>query len=137
MARLSMVAAARDLLGVPFLHRGRTRAGLDCAGMVWLARKTAYGLTADDRNYPARPSSQMVLSKISRHGVRIGVREALPGDVVILQFGSFATHLGVLTPEGVVHSVPTLGVIETSRADLAASRSIRAVFRLAGSPWPS
>lgn len=125
-----MASAARSLIGVPFRHRGRTRAGLDCAGVVWLARKMAFGLKEDDRAYPPRPTSQMVLDRISAHAQRVSLREAAPGDVVVLRFGSFATHLGILTAESVVHAVHVGGVIETSRAELLAQRSIMAVFRM-------
>lgn len=63
------------------------------------------------------------------------MREAKPGDVVVLRFGSFSTHLGILTPGGVIHSVPTLGVIETSRAEIKMRGDIMAVFRIARLSW--
>lgn len=130
MANRSMAACARMLLGIPFLHRGRSRRGLDCAGVVWLSRKMAYGIDDDDRGYPRRPTSRMLMEKMLRHGVRVAVSAIRPDDVVVLRFASFATHLGVLTTSSVIHSVPGFGVIETSRESLAAEGKILAAFRL-------
>ena len=33
----SLYAAAIEYVGVPFRHKGRSRAGLDCAGLVFVA----------------------------------------------------------------------------------------------------
>jgi cell wall-associated NlpC family hydrolase len=130
-----MVACARDLLGIPFRHRGRTRAGLDCAGVVYLARKQAHGIDIDFRVYPSRPTSQFVLDKIASYGTRIPIASATPGDVVVLRLGSFSTHLGVLTDGGVVHAMPGAGVVETPRTELSNNGSIAAAFRLPRFRW--
>jgi cell wall-associated NlpC family hydrolase len=53
--RTDIVAAARTYLGVPWRHQGRTRAGLDCAGLIVMVARdlalsdydsTAYGRRA-------------------------------------------------------------------------------------------
>ena len=70
------------------------------------------------------------MEKIAAHGTSVALRDAAPGDVAVLRFGSFATHLGVLTSAGVVHAVPDKGVIETPRRVLAVGGHIMAIFRL-------
>lgn len=133
---ISVAEAARSLVGTPFRHRGRTRAGLDCAGVVWLARKMALGLSDDTRDYPPRPTSRMVLEGIGRFADRISLRDARDGDVAVLRYDSFVTHLGVLTPTTVIHAVRGLGVIETKREKVAGGATIQAVFRLRRGSWP-
>jgi cell wall-associated NlpC family hydrolase len=41
----AIIAAARSWLGVPWRHQGRTRQGVDCAGLVVLVGR---GLGLDD-----------------------------------------------------------------------------------------
>jgi cell wall-associated NlpC family hydrolase len=137
MPGTNMAAAARSLVGVPFLHRGRSRRGLDCAGVVWLARKMTFGLSDDDRSYPPRPTSQMVLEGMERRAERVSLRDVRAGDVVVMKFASFATHLGVLTETGVIHAIPGAGVIESDRGEFAKKRSFLAAFRLSRSTWQS
>ena len=59
------VEALRSYIGVPFLHQGRTRAGLDCIGLLAVAARdiglgdgavklTAYDRTPDNRLFAKR-----------------------------------------------------------------------------------
>ena len=43
----AIIAAARAWLGVPWRHQGRTRQGVDCAGLVVLVGRE-FGLAAYD-----------------------------------------------------------------------------------------
>jgi cell wall-associated NlpC family hydrolase len=52
--RIRIATEAKKLKNVPFAHRGRTRFGLDCLGLVWLAFRRA-GIPdipdGDNKNY--------------------------------------------------------------------------------------
>lgn len=60
-----LVEEARKLCGTPWRHQGRSRYGLDCIGLVWLAAKNAGGDVfsvagvRDRRNYTREPSAEM------------------------------------------------------------------------------
>ena len=130
-----LVDAARSLIGTPFRHHGRTRLGVDCVGLVVLARRLAFGISEDDCSYTTRPTSRQVMEKLSAHGTRVPIRSVTPGDVAVLRFGPFSSHLGIVTPTGVVHSIPGPGVVEHSRDVLSNRGSIVAAFRLRGTTW--
>jgi cell wall-associated NlpC family hydrolase len=96
----AVVAAARSLVGVPYAHRGRTRAGLDCTGLAKLARSIA-GVSGDgDKEYredlldvdavaeiEARVATSRDLSRISE------------GEAVLFGMKSRWWHFGIVTAD--------------------------------------
>lgn len=107
--RSKIVEEARSWLGVRWRHQGRTRHGVDCAGLVVQVGK-ALGLTEFDMtNYGRRPDS-MNFAKFFVDGgaVSKSVAAALPGDILLFRDGYFPCHCGILTPDGTfVHAFAT------------------------------
>ena len=54
----TIVAAARSWLGVPWRHQGRTRQGVDCAGLVVLVGRELGLADYDTTAYGRRPEGQ-------------------------------------------------------------------------------
>lgn len=121
-----LVAAARTYLNVPFRHRGRSRAGIDCIGLAILSYRDI-GIELVDRQ------------KYGRSPERDGLREAMieqfgppveniqVGDVVLMQWYQQPNHVAIVTD----YPYGGFGLIHA----LASSKRV-IEHRLAG-PWPS
>ena len=91
----AFVEAARGWLGVPWRHLGRTRAGVDCIGLVLVAAAAA-GLDIEDpAPYAREPQGAALMHGVLAHGTR--VTETRPGDVLVFRMGLYGGHVGIAT----------------------------------------
>lgn len=103
-----IVDEARRWLGVPFLHQGRTKFGVDCVGLVICVREAVEpcGFVDDiTRVYGRRPKDGLLLSIANKECVQIEAAE--PGAVLIIKWPKDPTpsHTAILTTEGtMIHS---------------------------------
>jgi cell wall-associated NlpC family hydrolase len=106
----SLIAQVRLLVGVPFVHQGRSVHGVDCIGAIALAAinagldpEAATGLK-DTRDY-GRSATPQLLAMVSRSCTR--VRQAEPGLLVLFRFPDERDpqHFAILTDRRtVVHA---------------------------------
>lgn len=100
---MSLVAAARTLLGKPFRHRGRGPKYFDCAGAV----KEAYRLNGVDLPdfllYGREPHDDGLIRYITKAlGDPIALapvveRKLKPGDVIVVRFDIEPHHVAMVT----------------------------------------
>jgi len=95
------IAEARSYVGVKWRHRGRSRFGVDCAGLV-VAALRAGGVTIRDRiDYGRNPWKDGLEREFRDHfGDPIPFDDAVPGDVVIMCWDSRQrepAHAGILS----------------------------------------
>jgi len=110
VSKESIIAEVRRLVGVPFVHQGRSVHGVDCIGAIALAAinagldpEQATGLK-DTRDY-GRSASPVLLDMVSRSCRR--VRQPEPGLLVLFRFPEERDpqHFAILTDRGtVVHA---------------------------------
>lgn len=101
--RAEIVAAARQWLGVPYHHQGRSRFGVDCAGLiVVVARSIGVDVSSDVRGYGLSPEGER-LRRILETAAR-PVAFSRPGDILLFRFVALPQHLGIQTDVGVIHS---------------------------------
>ena len=111
----TFIAAARSYLGVPFRHLGRSRRGLDCAGLAIVAAHDAgFALDADYRGYGRRPDGASLRALVARHCRRIDRAALAPGDLLLFAGTErLPCHLAIVsdtTPEvAIVHAWAELG----------------------------
>jgi cell wall-associated NlpC family hydrolase len=118
----AVIAQAREWVGVPFLHQGRTRIGADCLGFIaaMLAELgSRVALAHLPLNYSRDPQAQLLdsLTDLCR------TIELEPAALVIFQFADakFPSHAALYTGESIIHAFARVGrVVETSY----------------GQPWP-
>jgi cell wall-associated NlpC family hydrolase len=135
MTGAELVEAGRAYLGVPWRHLGRTRAGVDCIGLVLLAAADA-GLTLPDpAPYQREPQGQRLVEGIRAHAQRVSVAE--PGDVLVFRMGVYGGHVGIATQHrtyggpGVLHAYAARRHVVEQPMDGEMTRALVAVFRLA------
>lgn len=127
MAGSDVVEAARQLLGVPFAHQGRSSAGVDCAGLVVLAHRAVGREVRDAYGYGRQPHDGMM----RRHLVESfrPVQEPQLGDVLLMAFAEEPQHLAIYAGRTIIHAYERAGkVVEHRFADVWRAR-VRGVFR--------
>lgn len=78
----AIVAEARTWLGVPWRHQGRSRAGVDCAGLVVLVARALELADYDSTAYGRRAQGQGFVEHFRAHMDGIAITQAKPGDVL-------------------------------------------------------
>jgi cell wall-associated NlpC family hydrolase len=98
-ARARFVEEARSFLGVPWKHLGRSRAGIDCVGLLMVAGERAgivqkFEFTAYSRN----PNGAGLLVEFDKYCNQKPLTEARPGDILITRDHSVAMpcHCGII-----------------------------------------
>jgi cell wall-associated NlpC family hydrolase len=96
LQRDEFIAAARELIGVPWVHMGQTKLGVDCVGLVVYSGKMC-GAFPQDYTIPEYPMGP-ARTKMLRHLEYICQRTMEPtvGDVVVFIKKNLA-HVGILT----------------------------------------
>jgi NlpC/P60 family putative phage cell wall peptidase len=139
---MDVVAEARSWIGTPFLHQGRTKQGVDCAGHV---AGVALALNAIDASWKTKLDATYahvpkvmpeVLQALESCMTEIPKAQAEPGDVLVIGWKSQAPHIGFM---GAAYGQPTLihalfgeggkGVVEHRISDRW-NRRIVAAYRL-------
>jgi len=115
-----LVTAARGWLGVPFMHQGRSSAGVDCAGLVICLGRDLGQLPADfDVNgYTRQPDGSM----FAHCAERLLPSPARVGAVALMRFTDEPQHLGILVPYrhgglAIVHALQSAGRVVEHRLD--------------------
>lgn len=128
------VAEARSYLGCKWRHRGRTRYGIDCIGLIVAAVEAGGVPMRDRRDYGREPwSDGLEGAMVERFGQPVA-GEWLPGDVAMLRWEDRreAGHVGIIgsDPNGLtlIHCHSMSSVIEHS-IDEHWHRLILEVFR--------
>lgn len=99
------MAAARDLLGTPFRHRGRSARGVDCLGLVVLCMHSIGREMSDREVYGRDPTGDLGAMQqaarahfgepIYRRGQSLDLLQ--PGDVVLMQWHQQPNHVALVT----------------------------------------
>lgn len=124
----AFVEAARKYIGVPWIHQGRSKIGIDCVGLIVLSARDC-GLDVPMlADYGRSPNFSRVKRELMRFGSRVGFIS--PGTVVIYN-SSHSVHMAIASDNGrVIQSLSTVGRVIESSINFIASQYWQ--FR-----WPS
>lgn len=129
------IAEARSYLGCKWRHRGRSRFGIDCIGLLVAAMEAGGHPMRDRRDYGREPWKDGLEKEMRDHfGDPIPNSEARAGDVVLMRWdeSSEPSHVGILTDGKhglrLIHSYSMICVTEHDLDDQWWSRIIM-VFR--------
>jgi len=139
-----LVEQARTYLGVPHRHRGRSRRGVDCAGLPWCAYADLGVELPDLEKYGREPHKDGLMGAVRAalgeplwQGKRVNRALLSVGDVVVLRFVEHPHHLAIVTDDrhyglGLIHSYSPQGgggVVVEHGLDSRWESQIVAVFR--------
>jgi cell wall-associated NlpC family hydrolase len=102
-----VIQVARSWIGVPFRHQGRSRAGVDCVGLIiGIARELDLPTGGIDRaNYSRTPDGTLE-SEVAARG--IATDEPVAGSVVVIRFNRTAQHVALCTGPTLVHAAESI-----------------------------
>lgn len=108
--RSDIIREAREWIGTPFIHQGRTKGvGCDCVGVLKVTAETL-GITLEDIiNYGRFPDSEMLKKHLNKVLIPISIDKAIPGDILLFKIMGNPQHLGLLTDKGILHTDSTIG----------------------------
>jgi len=100
---------------VPYQHRGLSRNGCDCFGLlVGIWREMGYFKKYVLKYYPPdwnlhAGAGNQVIEELSLYGVQVKKNEIKRGDIAILFFGKCPAHCGIIVSDKLmmVHSLST------------------------------
>lgn len=137
MDRDAFIAEARSYVAqsVRFRHQGRSRRGVDCAGLVAVSLAAAGVSYIDSPAYGRHPINQGLRGYLVRNfGPSIPADSMGAGDVALMRFGGEPCHVGIVAthPQGglsLIHSYATLKRVVEHRIDAEWRSYIVEVFR--------
>lgn len=102
---------------VTYRHRGTTRNGCDCTGLlIGIARELGYLKKYKLRRYAIdwnlhAGAGDYITTELIKFGSAIPNGRAAPGDIAVMTFGKCRAHVGVIVREDLlmVHSLKTNG----------------------------
>lgn len=130
-----IVDEARTWLGVPWVHQGRSRDGIDCAGLAQQVAAAVRGYAFDITNYAAQATDETMLALCAEHMDSVRLNAMEPGDIVVVRFGD-QRHMGLIGdyPHGVelslIHASTYFNKVVEHRLDGVWRRRCLAAFRL-------
>ena len=132
MQRAEIIRIARTWLGVPFLHQGRSRDGVDCGGLLIVVGREAGVEILEPLTYSMSPDPAVIRAPLEMHCAVIPVADALPGDVLWLSFAGEPRHVAIVSDIGMIHAWAGPGKVVEHRIDATWQRRIRAAYRPRG-----
>lgn len=100
--RKSFAEIAREWVGVRYRHRGITKNGCDCTGMlIGIAKSLGYLAKYKLRMYQRdwnlhSAASDFVIEELEKFGDEIPNSEMQNGDVVVFRLGKCPAHVGIM-----------------------------------------
>lgn len=98
MKRADVVAFARTLRGVPWVHQGRSTAGVDCGGLLELIGRQFGCPVPEKADYPRTADGVTLRATCEQYLRPIGPHALAPGDVVLVRFprAEHESHLALV-----------------------------------------
>lgn len=102
--RQQIVDEARTYLNCRWHHQGRSRAGVDCIGIVIKVAHALNIFTFDTFDYSRQPDPNRMRELLGEHMERIDPSRAQVGDVLLMRFEREPQHVAIVTDQGIIHA---------------------------------
>lgn len=134
-----IAARARELKGIPFVHQGRDRNGIDCIGLM------AYAIEYDFDKIPAYPrnpvNSELENAMQAAFGSPLLLKPTIDqlqeGDLAAMQYRGPIRHVGIVVNHvnlpgvlSLIHTDSMVGEVTEHILDAKWLRRIEKVWRL-------
>lgn len=132
-----VAATARQYIGVRFQHQGRSRAGMDCAGLV-VRVALDLGLPATDwKGYGRLPRADQMRGLLRSQCVELPLDTIpSPGHLAMMRFDAEPQHLAIVVEHpqglGLIHALMHERKVAEHRLDAGWLQRIVALYELPG-----
>lgn len=128
---MGIVEEARQWLGVKFQHQGRSKFGVDCAGLVICVGQSlgVFDPLFNFSDYDRNPNGDYMYFMAQELLDEIQLEEAKEGDILMFKFAYNPQHLGFRTDNGVIHSYQAAGEVVEHAIDDVWNKRLFAAFR--------
>lgn len=111
--RQALLEVARSLVGVRWQHMGRSRQGLDCAGLLILVVYEVIGAWVEVSDYSPWPNERVMREMCNLILLPIKREDLAPGDAALLYTrGLGVVHLGFYTGRTLIHANNAAGIMK-------------------------
>lgn len=93
----AIIAEARTWRGTPWRHQGRSRAGIDCVGLVVCVARALRLSDYDSTGYGRRAQGQGFVAHFRDNMAGVALPDARPGDVLVFAEQAYPCHCGFLS----------------------------------------
>jgi cell wall-associated NlpC family hydrolase len=131
----ALIAAARELLEMPFRHQGRSPSGkTDCAGVICHVAARNNIQHEDQNDYPRLPGGSRLEAALDgqEYLVRVPIANIQAGDVLLMKFTGDPQHLGLYTGENIIHAYESVGKVVEHGLTADWQRRIVRAYRFVG-----
>lgn len=97
ITRDQIVATARSWLGVRWIHQGRSRAGVDCAGLVIKVAEEIGHPAPDMQGYFNRPNGTEFLKHLRANLAKGDVTNPRDGSIGVFKQGKSPCHCAIFS----------------------------------------
>lgn len=135
--RKRVVEVAREWKDVPYKHRGMTKKGCDCGGLIigilqqmGFLKKFKLSFYRKDWNIH-RSDNNALMEHLKKYAFEISNSKLEPGDCIVFKFGQRGSHLGVyLGKTQFLHVHEAAGSCTIDRVNQKAwSTRIKSIYR--------
>lgn len=104
-----VIAEARSWVGVPFMHQGRSRQGVDCVGLAIVVGQKLQLIPPnfERRDYGRLPSRGELAQKIQQHCKPLSA--PTPGCLLAMRWNTETAHVAICTGDNLIHSYERIG----------------------------
>lgn len=129
------VKAARSFMNVPWKHRGRSRHGMDCGGLVVCSLKEIGYEAYDLKVYGREPFRDGLRSVAEENFGDAITGEIKVGDILLLKFLNEPHHVAIVGDYlygglSLIHSYGEVGKVVETRLDETWINRIKYIYRM-------
>lgn len=130
--RQEVIEESRTWLGTRWVHQGRSRAGVDCIGIVIKVAHALNIFTFDTFDYSRQPDPNRMRELLGEHMDPIAIADARIGDVLLMRFEREPQHVAIVTDKGIIHAYAQARRVVEHRLDSVWKSRIVGAYQFKG-----
>ena len=120
----NIIESARNWVGVPYTHQGRSKRGIDCIGLILAVGHEVGLLNEHDlewihnefKGYARLPNGQSLRNGFSQFSPEVPITQLQPSDVILVTMDKHPRHCAIYTDsDTIIHAYAERGKVAEAR----------------------